>query len=39
MIILIIYKKKLLVTKNYEEYNKIIDNIDKAKKNIPKKEK
>ena len=32
-------QKKLLDTKNYEEYNKIIDNIDKAKKNIPKKEK
>ena len=32
-------EKKLLDTKNYNEYNKIFDNIDKAKKNIPKKEK
>ena len=39
MIILIIYQKKILDTKNYDEYNKIIDNIDQAKKNIPKKEK
>ena len=33
------FPKKVLDTKNYDEYNKIIDNIDQAKKNIPKKEK
>ena len=32
-------QKKLLDTRNYDEYNKIIDNIDQAKKNIPKKDK
>ena len=32
-------QKKLLDTKNYDEYNKIIDNVDKLKKYIPKKEK
>ena len=32
-------QKKLLDTKNYDEYNKILNNIDQSKKNIPKKEK
>ena len=32
-------QKKLLSAKNYDEYNKITDNIDQLKKYIPKKEK
>ena len=32
-------QKKLVDTKNYDEYDKIFDNIDEAKRNIPKKEK
>ena len=32
-------QKKLLNAKNYDEHNKILNNIDQAKKNIPKKEK
>ena len=31
-------QKKLLDTKNYDNNNKILNNIDQAKKNIPKKE-
>ena len=37
--IIIYLQKKLLDTKNYDEYNKILNNIDQAKKIYPKKKK